>query len=38
MVEREMGSCAVIGCEVRDQEAAPMPLAEHDDLVQAVAS
>ena len=38
LVEREMSSSAVIVREVRGQDASQMPLAEHDDMLQALAS
>jgi len=38
LVEREMSSSAVIVREVRGQDASQMPLAENDDMLQALAS
>ena len=37
LLEREMGSGAVIVREVRGQKSAQMPLAEHDEMVEALA-
>ena len=37
LLEREMGSGAVIVREVRGQNSAQMPLAEHDEMVEALA-
>ena len=37
LVKREVGSCAVIGREVPGQEAAEVPLAENEDMVQTLA-